>query len=68
MKLRLRIRHNMLPSDGTIGWRNHEPIVRISMVEAEIAKRIGVSPSMYAKQLLNEHYGRNAKLKEKNHG
>ena len=60
MKLRLRIRHNMFPSEHTIGWKNHEPVVRLYEAEVALAKKLGISPAKYAEQLLNAHYRRSA--------
>ena len=60
MKLRLRIRHNMLPSDHTIGWKDHKPVVRLYETQVALAKKLGIPPARYAEQLLNEHYRRNA--------
>ena len=61
MKLRLRVRRMMLPSDYTISWKNHEPLVRVSAMEVVLAKRLGMPPVVYAQELLNSHYRRNGK-------
>jgi hypothetical protein len=55
MKLRLRIRHNMQPSDYSIGWKQGKPIVRLRKIQLEMAEMLGIPPNIYAR-----HY---AKLK-----
>jgi hypothetical protein len=49
MKLRLRIRHNMQPSDHSIGWKKGRPIVRLTKVQIEMAEMLGIPPNIYAK-------------------
>jgi hypothetical protein len=49
MKLRLRIRHNMQPSDHSIGWKNGRPIIRMTKAQIEIAEMLGIPPNIYAK-------------------
>jgi hypothetical protein len=49
MKLRLRIRHNMQPSDHSIGWKKGRPIVRLTKVQIEMAEMLGIPSNIYAK-------------------
>jgi hypothetical protein len=49
MKLRLRIRHNMQPSDHSIGWKNGRPIIRMTKAQIEIAEMLGIPSNIYAK-------------------
>ena len=49
MKLRLRIRHNMQPSDHSIGWEKGRPIVRLTKVQIEMAEMLGIPPNIYVK-------------------
>jgi hypothetical protein len=51
MKLRLRIRHNMQPSDHSIGSmeKRHMPIVRLTKVQIEMAEMLGIPSNIYAK-------------------
>jgi hypothetical protein len=63
MKLRLRVRRMMVPSDHTIGWKNHEPLVRLLGMEVVLARRLGIPPAAYAQELLNAYYRRNKNAK-----
>ena len=59
MKLRLRIRHNMLPSDHTIGWRNHKPVVRLRASQVMMADMLDIPRDIYAKELMRIYKGKN---------
>jgi hypothetical protein len=59
MKLRLRIRHNMLPSDHTIGWRNHKPVVRLRASQVMMADMLDIPRDVYANELIRIYKGKN---------
>ena len=54
MKIRKRIRHESLPTDFTIGWRNYEPIVRLSKAQADLAERLNIPIEEVAKAMLEK--------------
>jgi hypothetical protein len=65
MKLRLRIRHNMQPSDHSIGWKKGRPIVRLTKVQIEMAEMLGIPPNIYAKHYAQLKLGRGSMIEHK---